>query len=166
MSKSDLSWGRNTDKWATQTSLGFDPHSREVPHYTIAVVSNQPRPSNKVPASKPTILNVMGERSRSCFNERTYSRLRDREESMGWSKEAERPVARSSSMNITDAINKTLTPPASEGSQLEIISRYAVGIFAQTLHLPIIVRRVGCLIRDVPGPLGTNILCVIQYPQG
>ena len=167
MSKSDLSWGRNTDKWATQTSLGFDPHSREVPHYTT-VSCRKPNEALERGTSQLTDDIECSEREEkpSCFNERTYSRLRDREESMGWSKEAERPVARSSSMNITDAINKTLTPPASEGSQLEIISRYAVGIFAQTLHLPIIVRRVGCLIRDVPGPSGTNILCVIQYPQG
>lgn len=43
MPKSDLSWAGNTDKWATQTSLGFDPHSREVPPYTIVVVSKTNR---------------------------------------------------------------------------------------------------------------------------
>ena len=43
----------------TQTSLGFDPHSREVPRHTTVVVSSQPGLLNKVPASKPTILNAV-----------------------------------------------------------------------------------------------------------
>lgn len=88
------------------------------------------------------------------------------EESIGWRKEVRRPVEGSSFMNTTDDIDRTLTPLANEGSRLKIISKYTVGTFAQMLHLPIVVRRVGCLIRDFPESLGKNILCVVQFPQG
>lgn len=69
-------------------------------------------------------------------------------------------------MNTTDDIEELSRLLRTREAGLKIISKYTVGTFAQMLHLPIIVRCVGCLIKGVPEPLGPNILCVIQYPQG
>lgn len=119
-----------TDKWATQTSLGFDPHSREVPHYTT-VSCRKPNEALERGTSQLTDDIECSEREEkpSCFNERTYSRPRDRwRESIGWSKEVERPIEGSSSMNTTDVIDKyshascEWRKPAQ--NYLEIHSRY------------------------------------------
>lgn len=68
-------------------------------------------------------------------------------------------------MDTTCVVNRPLTSVA-EGRRPGVTPKNAQSILLDTPQLPKTIRRADHTVRAIPRPLGTNISCVVQYPQG
>ena len=69
-------------------------------------------------------------------------------------------------MDTTCVVNRPLTSVAEEGRRPGVTQKKAQSILLDTPQLPKTIRRADHIIRAIPRPLGTNISCVVQFPQG